>query len=157
MAAGQPAPIVANMKPEAQKLIKFLKFDPNHPGSKAALKVYATSNVRQASYPNLLKEDFTTISVGAFLVTYDYNLQTTVETMGRFARALCQNFPALQEKGHPKWREVQLALPELNTGWSYYGPTAREIRACLAGKPRAAPTPRKSNCPNEERILGLCT
>ena len=157
VAAGQPAPIVANMKPEAQKLIKFLKFDPNHGPSKAALKVYATSNVRQSSYPNLLKEDFTTISVGAFLVTYDYNLQSTVETLGRFARALCQNFPALQEKGHPKWKEVQLALPELNTGWTYYGPTSREIRACLAGKPRAAATPRKSNCPNEERILGLCT
>ena len=31
VAAGQPAPLVANMKPEAQKLIKFLKFDPDSP------------------------------------------------------------------------------------------------------------------------------
>src|SRR5436190_23132176 len=30
IAAGQPAPIITGMKPEAQKLIKFLKFDPNH-------------------------------------------------------------------------------------------------------------------------------
>ena len=152
VAAGQPAPIVANMKPEAQKLIKFLKFDPSHPSSKAALKIYAPAAVRATSYPNLLKDDFTTISVGAFLVTYDYNLQSTVDSMVRFARALCQNFPALQEKGHPKWREVQLALPELNTGWTYYPPTAREIRACLAVK---AKPPQKA-CAPEERILGLC-
>ena len=155
VAAGQPAPLVANMKPEAQKLIKFLKFDPNHPSSKAALKIYAPAAIRAASYPNLLKEDFTTISVGAFLVTYDYNLQSTVDSMVRFARSLCQNFAVLQEKGHPKWREVQLSLPELNTGWTYYPPTAREIRACIAGKARA-PAKSQGNCAPEERILGLC-
>ena len=31
VAAGQPAPLISNMKPEAQKFIKLLKFDPNHP------------------------------------------------------------------------------------------------------------------------------
>ncbi len=34
VAAGQPAPLISNMKPEAQKFIKLLKFDPNHPSSK---------------------------------------------------------------------------------------------------------------------------
>ena len=157
VAAGQPAPIVANMKPEAQKLIKFLKFDPQSPSAKEALKVYAPATVRQASYPHLLNADFTTISVGAFLVTYDYNLQGTVESMRRFARSLCQNFPALQEKGHPKWREVQLSLPELNPGWSYYGPTSAELRACLNGTSgNAASRGPRAACSREERILGLC-
>ncbi|MGA8049774.1 MAG: TAXI family TRAP transporter solute-binding subunit [Burkholderiales bacterium] len=154
VAAGQPAPIVANMKPEAQKLIKFLKFDPSHPTSKLPLTVYAPATVRAASYPNLLKEDFTTISVGAFLVTYDYNLRSTVDHLVRFARSLCQNFSTLQEKGHPKWREVQLALPALNAGWTYYPPTAREIRSCLAAKPPS--TRARRACAPEERILGLC-
>ena len=36
VAAGQPAPLIANMKPEAQKFIKLLKFDPNHPLEQAA-------------------------------------------------------------------------------------------------------------------------
>lgn len=158
VAAGQPAPLVTGMKPEAQKLIKFLKFDPKHPSAKDALKVYAPATIRQASYPQLLAGDFTTISVGAFLVTYDFNTQGTVDSMAKFARSLCQNFPALQEKGHPKWKEVQLALPDLNTGWSYYGVTARELRGCVGGKPRpAAPAKRNPNCPNEERILGLCS
>lgn len=156
VAAGQPAPIITGMKPEAQKLIKFLKFDPSHPSSKAALKVYAPANIRAASYPSLLTQDFTTISVGAFLVTYDYNLQSTVDYMTRFARSLCNNFGQLQEKGHPKWKEVALALPELNTGWTYYPVTAKELRACIAGtKARPATAPGKK-CAQEEKILGLC-
>ena len=154
VAAGQPAPIIANMKPEAQKYIKLLKFDPSHPTSKQPLNIYTPATVRANSYPNLLNEDFTTISVGAFLVTYDYNMQGTVQYLTRFARSLCQNFSTLQEKGHPKWREVQLALPGLNEGWSYYGPTAKEIRACLAGQ-KARATPAKA-CAPEEKILGLC-
>jgi len=155
VAAGQPAPIIANMKPEAQKFIKLLKFDPAHPSSKQPLTVYVPATVRAASYPNLLKEDFTTISVGAFLVTYDYNLQSTVETMARFGRSLCQNFATLQEKGHPKWREVQLALPALNPGWSYYLPATKEIRSCTAGR-KSPPAARTRACAPEERILGLC-
>ena len=154
VAAGQPAPIIANMKPEAQQFIKLLKFDPSHPSSKRPLTIYAPATVRAASYPNLLKESFTTISVGAYLVTYDYNLQTTVDYLIRFSRSLCQNFATLQAKGHPKWREVELALPRLNKGWTYYPPTARELRSCIAGKTQAA---KPKTCTPEERILGFCT
>jgi len=153
VAAGQPAPIIANMKPEAQKYIKLLKFDPSHPASRSALSIYAPATVHAKSYPNLLAGDFTTISVGAFLVTYDYNLQTTVDYLARFARSLCQNFATLQAKGHPKWREVDLTLPALNKGWTYYPPTSREIRNCLAERSKAG---RAKACSAEERILGFC-
>lgn len=155
VAAGQPAPIIANMPSEAQKHIKLLKFDPAHPSSKKALSIYAPARVRAASYPKLLKEDVTTISVGAFLVTYDYNLQSTVDHLVRFARSLCQNFSTLQAQGHPKWREVELALPELNSGWTYYPATTREIRACLAS--RGKPVNTGQACSAEERILGFCS
>ena len=147
VAAGQPAPLITNMKPEAQKFVKLLKFDPTHPSSKLALGTYAPATMRASSYPNLLAENFTTISVGAFLVTYDYNLKGTVANLARLGRSLCQNFAALQESGHPKWREVSLSLPELGQGWSYYAPTARELRACRP----------KKKCSAEERILGLCS
>ncbi|TMG89097.1 MAG: C4-dicarboxylate ABC transporter substrate-binding protein [Betaproteobacteria bacterium] len=153
VAAGQPAPLIANMKPEAQKFIKLLKFDPTHPSSKLPLTVYSYSTVLASSYPNILKEDFTTVSVGAFLVTYDYNLDFTVGHLIRFARSLCQNFPLLQAQGHPKWREVSLSLPTLGPGWTYYPPTTREIRACL-GKTKQRSPARK--CSTEERILGFC-
>lgn len=155
VAAGQPAPIVANMKPEAQKLIKFLKFDPDHPTSKLPLTTYAPATIRVASYPQLLTEDFTTISVGAFLVTYDYNLKDTVNSLTRFGRSLCENFATLQAQGHPKWREVNLSLPELGAGWIYYPPTTRAIRSCATAKAKTQARPIKK-CSPEENILGLC-
>jgi uncharacterized protein len=46
---------------------------------------------------------------------------------------------------------VELALPELGEGWTYYPPTEREIRTC------AAPvSPRKAACSPQEFVLGLC-
>ena len=156
VAAGQPAPLISNMKPEAQKFIKLLKFDPNHPSSKLPLTVYSHSTVNAGSYPNLLQESFTTIAVGAFLVTYDFNLEGTVNHLSRFARALCQNFSTLQAQGHPKWREVSLDMPKLGPGWTYYQPTSREIRACGAKKPKAPATRPSRQCSAEERILGFC-
>ena len=156
VAAGQPSPLIANMRPEAQKFIKLLKFDPNHPLSKTPLQTYTYSTVRAKSYPNLLTEDFTTIAVGAFLVTYDYNMQGTVTALSRFGRSLCQNFSKLQAEGHPKWREVSLSLPELSAGWTYYQPTTREIRNCVAGKTTNVRAKPAKICSAEERILGLC-
>ena len=157
VAAGQPAPLIANMKPEAQKFIKLLKFDPDHASSKLPLTVYSHSIINAKSYPNLLQENFTTIAVGAFLVTYDYNLKGTVDHMVRFARSLCKSFSTLQSQGHPKWREVDLALPNLGPGWIYYPPTTKEIRACPAKTmPRPSIRPGGKSCSAEERILGFC-
>lgn len=154
VAAGQPAPLIANMKPEAQKYIKLLKFDPEHPSSKLPLTTYAAYTVRAASYPNLLTQNFTTIAVGAYLVTYNYQTSDTVDRLASFGRSLCENFPKLQADGHPKWREVQLKLPDLNPGWTYFAPTRNAIRTCLA-KSQGRPAPLKV-CSQEERILGLC-
>jgi hypothetical protein len=156
VAAGQPAPLISNMKPEAQKFIKLLKFDPNHASSQRALTTYSAATVRASSYPNLLKDNFTTIAVGAFLVTYDYNLKSTVRNLADFGESLCHNFSKLQAEGHPKWREVQLAFPKLSAGWIYYPPTTREIRRCLAGAKKAPSLPRNT-CSAEERIIGLCS
>ena len=51
VAAGQPAPLVANMKPEAQKLIKLLKFDPAHATSRLPLTTYTPATVRAEQLP----------------------------------------------------------------------------------------------------------
>ena len=157
--AGQPAKLLADMKPESRQLIKLLKFDPNHASSAAVLKTYFPATVRAGSYPNLLTADLPGLAVKAFLVTYDYQLKDTSSHLRQMARSLCQNFSTLQEKGHPKWREVELALPDLGRGWFYYAPTAREIRACIAGgsKVRAQKKLRlPKECAQQERILGLC-
>jgi TRAP transporter TAXI family solute receptor len=161
--AGQPTKLLVDMKPEARQLIKLLKFDPDHPASKAALNTYFPATVRASSYPNLLTEDLPGLAIKAFLVTYDYTLDYTVDHLRKFSRSLCRNFAKLQAEGHPKWREVQLALPELGRGWLYYPPMARETRSCLAGTqapPKAtqarAAKPATPACAQQERLMGLC-
>jgi TRAP transporter TAXI family solute receptor len=154
---GQPTKLLADMKPEARNLIKLLKFDPAQPASQAALKTYVRATVRASSYPNLLTEDLPGLAVKAFLVTYDFSLKSTEDSLRRFARSLCQNFVVLQEKGHPKWREVELALPDLGRGWIYYPATTNELRSCIAarGKQQAAAVASKA-CSQQEQVLGLC-
>lgn len=157
--AGQPAKLLVDMKPESRKLIKLLKFDRDHPSSAAVLKTYFPSDVLAKNYPNLLATDIAGLAVKAFLVTYDFRLKETEGHLRNMTRALCQNFSTLQEKGHPKWREVEMALPNLGRGWFYYPPSAQEIRACMAGPAKAAvPVPSKParQCPQQEQILGLC-
>ena len=153
--AGQPAKLLVDMKPEARQLIKLLKLDANHPSSQAALSAYFPAIVRSTSYPNLLTEDLPSLAVKAFLVTYDYKLDYTVSHLSKFARSLCQNFARLQSEGHPKWREVQLALPDLGRSWLYYPPMAKELRSCIAGD-KTAKIRSTASCTQQERILGLC-
>ena len=152
---GQPMKLLADMKPEAKQLIKLLKFDADAAASKDALKTYFPVTVRASSYPNLLTEDLPGLAVKAFLVTYDYSLPQTTQYLTRFAKSLCQNFPALQEKGHAKWKDVDLSLPDLGEGWKYYAPTAKQIRACAATGSKQQPQFR-GNCSQVQAALGLC-
>jgi uncharacterized protein len=157
--AGQPAKLLVDMKPEVRQFIKLLKVDPEHPASKAAFKSYFPATVQAANYPNLITEDISGIAVKAFLVTYDYQRYDTTRHLVRFAQSLCENFPRLQAEGHPKWREVQLAQPELGKGWSYHAQMARQLRACIARadrKPAVVAPPRKAKCSQQEQVLGLC-
>lgn len=150
---GQPAKLLVDMKPEARQLIKLLKFDATQPTSREALKTYFEATVRASSYPTLLSEDITGISVRAYLVTYDFNVGQTVKRLTLFARSLCNNFDRLQTQGHPKWREVELALPGLSRGWSYSPPMWQELKNCIARRPKPVPI---RVCSQQERILGLC-
>ena len=149
--AGQPAKLFTDMKPEVRQFIKMLKFDANHPASKAALRTYFPATVRASSYPNLLTEDIPGLAVKAYLVTYDYNLKDTRANLSKFARSLCQNFATLQASGHPKWKEVELAMPDPGAGWIYFPQTAQELRQCIAAKPKPRP-----KCTLENTVLGLC-
>jgi len=159
--AGQPAKLLAEMKPEAKQLVRLLKVDAANPATKAALQTYSPATIRSASYPNWLEQDVDGLAVKSYLVTYDYTYRTTVEHLSQFARSLCQNFAVLQTEGHPKWRDVRLALPPLGKGWAYYGPTDRVLRTCSDGTPpprpaNAASRPGEATCSQQEQILGLC-
>jgi len=151
--AGQPAKVLTDMKPEARQYVRLLKFDRDNPASAAALSTYFPTTVLAANYPNLLSVDLPSLAVRAYLVTYDFDLFSTRDHLVRLIRSLCANYAQLQANGHPKWREVELSLPNLGKGWRYYTPTANEIRACVAN--RASAPPRRT-CSQQERVLGLC-
>lgn len=159
--AGQPARLLADMKPEAKKIVRLLKVDPNAAATKAALQTYVAATVRSASYPNWLEQDVNGLAVKAYLVTYNFTYPQTVSDLQHFARSLCNNFATLQSEGHPKWREVLLATPPLGRGWSYYRPMERVLRSCAPRSPgaqRTAPAEGSGSaaCSQQERILGLC-
>lgn len=145
--APQPARLLADMKPEARRFVKLLKFDPNHPGAAATLKVYSARTIAAANYPNLLAEDLSALAVNIYLVSHGRNdvLQA------RFADAWCQNLPRLRAEGHPTLRGLAPALPRLVAGWHYSRPFERELSACLEDKRAPA-----ESCSQEDRALGLC-
>src|SRR6266702_4214851 len=162
---GQPAKLFNDMNPELLQQIRLLKVDPAAPETARAKQTYFPATIRASSYPNWLKEDVPTLTVKAFLVTYDYGLRDTVGKLSRFADSLCANFDNLQEHGHPKWKQVKLELPSLVRGWKYYPPVEKHLRACLANRnaavsatataARPAQKPR-SACTDQERLLLLC-
>ncbi|CAB3706622.1 TAXI family TRAP transporter solute-binding subunit [Paraburkholderia rhynchosiae] len=160
---GQPAKLFNDMNPELLQEIRLLKADPAAPETVRAKQTYFPATIRATSYPNWLKEDVPTLTVKAFLVTYDYGLRDTVGNLNHFADSLCANFDNLQEHGHPKWKQVKLELPNLVRGWKYYPPVEKHLRACLANRSaginaaaaQAVQKPR-SNCTEQERLLLLC-
>ncbi|MEJ8858093.1 TAXI family TRAP transporter solute-binding subunit [Variovorax robiniae] len=162
--AGQPAKLFTEMLPEARNYIKILKLDEKAPETARGRKTYFPATIRASSYSNWLQSDIPTWTVKAYLVTYDYGLQSTVGNLTAFAESLCANFDKLQASGHPKWKQVRLELPPLGTGWRYYPPMEKRLRACIAGKTAAASAaaspaperPRTRPCTEQEVVLGLC-
>jgi TRAP transporter TAXI family solute receptor len=162
--AGQPAKLFSDMKPEARKYIKILRFDEAAPESARARKTYFPTTLRAQSYPTWLTADVPTLSVKAYLVTYDYGLHSTVDGLNRFADSLCANFDKLQANGHPKWKQVRFELPALGQGWRYFTPMERRLRKCIAAQqnPERAspgssrPQPAARACTEQERVLGIC-
>jgi uncharacterized protein len=157
--AGQPAKLFAEMKPEARQYIKLLRLHEQAPESQAALATYFPATVRAASYPNWLSEDLPTLTTKAFLVTYDYHGGVPQTMLTDLARSMCRNFAGLQSDGHPKWQEVSLTLPPLGKGWSYYGPTERELLRCKTTVAEASSSvagTRAGACTRDRKVLGLC-
>ncbi len=161
--AGQPAKLFSDMQPDARKFIKVLKLDEAAAETARARKTYFPAAIRASSYSAWLAADVPTLTVKAYLVTYDYGLQSTVSSLNRFAESLCANFDKLQANGHPKWKQVKLELPPLGRDWRYYAPMEKRLRNCIAGQAAGrasvadqALPPRTGACTEQELVLGLC-
>jgi len=50
---------------------------------------------------------------------------------------------------------VSLSPPDLGRGWTYFAPTSRALRECMAGD-MARGTSTGGACTQQKRVLGLC-
>ena len=143
-----PSRLLADMKPEARRFVKLLKFDPKQSGAAKVSGIYSSNIVPAAGYPNLLDSDLTTLSVKTYLASHGKSnlLQS------RLASAWCQNLPRMIEQGPLALKDLVVSLPPLVSGWQYARPFQRELMACMEGK-RAPP----ESCSFEDRLLGLCS
>jgi TRAP-type uncharacterized transport system substrate-binding protein len=133
--AGQPAAVLAKMKPEARQYIKLVGLDPGRAAARSAARRHLPATMRAASYPALLDTDLPTVAVRVFLVTQDFRDHYTENRLILLGRGLCRDIAALRAKGHAKWREVEPKLAPLPPGMSYYQPTTTELHACPVRPP----------------------
>ncbi|MBI4995642.1 MAG: C4-dicarboxylate ABC transporter substrate-binding protein [Rhodocyclales bacterium] len=150
--ADQPAPLLANMKPEARRYVRLLKFDREHAGAAAAAMVYGISALRATSYPRLLDQDVPALAVRLYLVAHGKPEGLQAQRLRRIATALCTEVPRLRTSGHRKWHEVATGLPALAPGWHYSEVSTPDLARCL----RLAENEIPDVCLPDERFLGLC-
>ena len=150
----RPQPETSRQACSSGRSIKLLRLDEKSPEAINATKTYFPATIHSSSYPNWLSEDVPTLTVKAFLVTYNYSLPATQGFLDRFADSLCSNFDNLQAQGHPKWKQVKMELPALGKGWSYYPSMERQLRASMSRRIAAAKAvPPPKECSQQERVL----
>ena len=150
--AGQPAALFSRAEPGVEKFFKLLPLDESDPVSARAMTAYPKATIKAVNHPNWLASDITGLSVKTLLVTYDYNLKQTRDSLVKLTKSLCDNLPLLQKEGHPKWKQVSLQLPPLSKGLTYYPPTEHALKGCRYLKPKWEAT-----CGLREKVMGLCT
>lgn len=111
---GKPVRLFKNLEdltlPENQKYatmldqVHFLPLD-----SPKMLEEYKPATITKADY-NFVQENVPTVAVQAVMVSYDFSQgnKKRCEKLGALAKLIRRDLPKLQEKGHPKWKEVNL-------------------------------------------------
>lgn len=112
--AGKPVRLFKNLedlgKPENKKYspllqqVHFLALD-----NPKMLEEYKPAAITHADY-DFVKDDVKTIAVQAVMVSYDFSQgnRKRCAILNALAKAIRAGLPGLKEKGHPKWKEVDL-------------------------------------------------
>ncbi len=153
---GQPSPLLLGLEPSVEKNFRLLQLDENHPSTQNAARIYSTGVIKASSYPNWLTQDVATFTVKSYLVTREVNTPEHEKFIAQFAKSLCTQFATLQQKGHPKWRQVSLELAPLMPGWRYHEPTERQLRRCSTKNSASPSRVSVPVCSFSEKAMGLC-
>ena len=155
--AGQP---VKNLTEEyvpkaSSKIIQLISYNEKNTKHKGIENYYITT-IYAKNYP-WLKENVSSLSTKAFLVTYKYKNSTTISKIKKFVEVLDKKLPILQREAtkkddtpHPKWKQVSNECnPPLRGGWLYH-PVVKE--ACG----NVPPPPPIEECTEDDEIMNLC-
>lgn len=112
---GKPVRLFKNLEdltlPENQKYAAMLEQVHFLPMDNAKmLEEYKPATITKADY-NFVGDDVPTIAVQAVMVSYDFTRngnRRRCDKLGLLAKVLRKDLPHLAEKGHPKWKEVNL-------------------------------------------------
>ena len=137
--AGQPRSCSSTWSPRRESSSSCSSSIPNQPSSQAALKTYVAATVRPTVIRTCCRKTFPPLAVKAYLVTFDFSLKWTEDYSAAVRAIAVPEFPELTEKGHPKWREVDLVLPDLGRGWLYYPPSSGNCAPAWPPKPSRKP------------------
>ncbi|HMW19183.1 MAG TPA: TAXI family TRAP transporter solute-binding subunit [Accumulibacter sp.] len=151
--AGQPISQLAVDAELGRKHYRLLAARSDQPVMKKAMDVYYPTEISRQSY-GWLAANVPTLSVKAYLITYDYPQEFNRTAIAGFARSLCSNYDSLLKQGHPKWHQVawrpgKANLEALKAGWQYYSVTRNILSSCSNVHQGSACTP-------ERKLLGLC-
>ncbi len=160
--AGQPAKLLVDMKPEARQRIKLLKFDANHPASKAVLKTYFQATVRASNYPNLLRTTFPGSPSRLSSSPTIFRSRVTKATCARLRIRCARTFRRCKTKDIPSGARSSLrCLISVVDGSIIHPVHASSVPASAAkAKPKAPPPrgapsrSRSSGCANSEWSAG---
>lgn len=152
---GQPIPQLEVDAELGRKHYRLLALRPGQAALKKAQDVYYPTEITSQSYA-WLGANVPTLSVKAYLITYDYPQEFNRQAIGAFAKSLCENYGGLISQGHRKWKQVDWSpdrpvLEPLKAGWRYYSVTQPILSSCRGGKPTAPPA-----CTPERALLKLC-
>jgi len=133
---GKPVRLFKNLEdltlPENQKYgdmlkdVHFIALD-----SPRMLEEYRPANISSSDY-NFVEGNVPTIAVQAIMVSYDFSgaNKSRCEKLASLTKALKASLPSLKEKGHPKWKEVNL---DANSGvWKRDGCAWPEIAKAVS-------------------------
>lgn len=168
LVGGQP---LALLEKNAPTNLKLLKFDPSHPTSTALLRDYQKADIKKSSYPalNIGDAGLPTLAVNSYLITASFADPQRNQFIQNFAAQFCAKFGVLQDRGHPKWKELRWnpgsSLPPLAAGWQYSDHVKAQLSNCRpdgtsAGASSAGATAPVSApagaCSPQDRFSGLC-
>ena len=164
LVGGQPLKLLEQNMPGN---LKLLKFDPAQAGAAKILQDYQKADIRKTSYPllNMAGGDAPSLAVDSYLITANFADARRNQFVTDFSGQFCNKFGVLQEKGHPKWKDLTWQpgqkLPTLAAGWKYSEKSSQQLVSCQksTGSGSAAgssQTPAPSACRPQDRVTGLC-